>query len=95
MRNPAPGMLSTMKVGLPATSKSRDKANLIVFITPTIVGDTDFQLATGSGPEFLQSKMNKVPESKESFWDSAKPYDWTKPNTDAPAESGVTALPVK
>jgi type II secretory pathway component GspD/PulD (secretin) len=63
------------------TSKERDKSNLIVFITPTIVGGEDFQVAS---TDFLQTKKADRPEPKESFWDSAKPYDWTKPkNEDA------------
>jgi type II secretory pathway component GspD/PulD (secretin) len=66
------------------SDKSRDKANLIVFITPTIVGDTDFQAAS---TDFLQTKMANRPEPKESFMDSAKPYDWTKPKKDPLDES--------
>ena len=62
------------------SDKSRDKANLVVFITPTIVGDYDYQLAES---EFLQTKAPKPRESKESFMDSAKPYDWTKPKSDS------------
>lgn len=67
------------------SDKSRDKANLIVFITPTIIGDDSFQLA--GEPQFLQTKMANRPESKESFWDSAKPYDWTKPKPELAAAS--------
>jgi type II secretory pathway component GspD/PulD (secretin) len=74
------------------TSKSRDKANLIVFITPTIIGDPDFQLNESS--DFLQTKTPSRPESKESFWDSAKPYDWTKPKSQA-AVSRTEAAPLE
>jgi len=63
------------------TSKSRDKSNLIVFITPTIVQDYDFQVAS---TDFLQTKQPDRPEPKDSFWDSAKPHDWTKPKENAP-----------
>ena len=63
-------------------SKTRDKSNLIVFITPTIVEDYDFQIAS---TEFLQTKMPARPEPKESFLDTAKPYDWTKPKKEAQA----------
>jgi len=62
-------------------TKSRDKSNLIVFITPSIVNDYDFQVAS---TDYLQTKKADRPEPKESFWDSAKPYDWTKPKKDAP-----------
>jgi type II secretory pathway component GspD/PulD (secretin) len=58
------------------SDKRRDKANLVVFITPTIVGDYDFN---PSSTDFLQTKMADRREAKESFWDSSKPYDWTKP----------------
>ncbi|HMJ89966.1 MAG TPA: secretin N-terminal domain-containing protein [Candidatus Acidoferrum sp.] len=62
------------------TTKSRDKSNLIVFITPSIVQDYDFQVAS---TDFLQSKQANRPDTKDSFWDSAKPYDWTKPKKEA------------
>ena len=65
------------------TSKSRDKSNLMVFLTPTIVGGEDYQVAT---TDFLQTKKADRPDSKESFWDSAKPYDWTKPKKDDDAK---------
>jgi general secretion pathway protein D len=60
------------------SSKARDKSNLMVFITPTIVQDYDFQVAS---TDFLQTKKAERPEVKDSFWDSAKPADWTKPKT--------------
>lgn len=58
--------------------KSRDKANLVLFITPTIIGESDFQLAADSS-RFLNTKLENKPEPKESMWNSAKPHDWTKP----------------
>ncbi len=64
-----------------SSRKSRDKSNLIVFITPSIVNDYDFQVAS---TDFLQTKKADRPEPKETFWDSAKPHDWTKPKKDAP-----------
>jgi len=59
-------------------NKSRNKQNLLIFITPTIVDDGDYQANT-SGRVFLQSRASETPEPKESFWDSGKPHDWTKP----------------
>jgi type IV pilus assembly protein PilQ len=59
-------------------SKTRNKQNLMVFITPTIVEDEHFHLAS-SGGDFLNTRMVERAESKESAWDSGKPYDWTKP----------------
>ena len=58
-------------------SKSRNKSNLIIFITPTVVDDGDFH-ANSSGREFLQSRLIERPEPKETAWDSAKPHDWTR-----------------
>ena len=57
--------------------KSRNKSNLIIFITPTVVDEGDFH-ANSAGREFLQSRLVERPEPKETAWDSAKPHDWTK-----------------
>ncbi|HWN96246.1 MAG TPA: hypothetical protein VNT99_14515, partial [Methylomirabilota bacterium] len=70
------------------SDKSRDKANLIVFITPTIIGDYDFQVAS---TDFLQTRMADRPEPKDSFMDSAKPYDWTKPKKGADEGKPIAA----
>ncbi|MBI4328073.1 MAG: hypothetical protein HY674_22815 [Chloroflexi bacterium] len=58
-------------------SKSRSKANLIIFVTPTIVTEADFQptvtdfLSTPPPPENLGKE--------ESFWNSGKPLQLKKP----------------
>ena len=57
--------------------KSRNKSNLLIFITPTIVEDGDFHLST-SGGEFLKTRVAERKEPKESMWDSARPHDWTR-----------------
>lgn len=59
--------------------KERNKQNLLIFITPTIVDDGDYQANT-SGRVFLQSRPVESPEPKETAWDSGKPHDWTKPS---------------
>jgi general secretion pathway protein D len=59
-------------------SKSRNKQNLLIFITPTIVDESDFH-ASASGRLFMQSRPVESAEPKETAWDSGKPYDWTKP----------------
>jgi len=78
------------------TDKRRDKANLIVFITPTIIGDDDFQ---PHYTDFLQTKMSTGTQViKDTFWDSAKPYDWTKPKKEkeeAAATETSAAVPAK
>ena len=58
-------------------SKTRNKQNLLIFVTPTIVDDGDYQANTG-GRVFLQSRPLETPEPKESAWDSGKPHDWTQ-----------------
>lgn len=58
--------------------KSRNKSNLMIFLTPTIVDDSAFHL-TSSGTDFLKNKIVEKPEAVESAWDSGKPHDWTKP----------------
>jgi Flp pilus assembly secretin CpaC len=59
--------------------KSLDKDNLLIFITPTIVKDTDFAPAP---TQFLKSRPTALKPSMNprSFWDSAKPlHDWSNP----------------
>jgi len=63
-------------------NKSLDKDNLLIFITPTIVKDTDFQPSTTG---FLKSSPMGPgkPMNAQSAWNSAKPHDWSNPsNTD-------------
>ena len=58
--------------------RTRNKSNLLIFITPTIVEEAAFQ-PSASGAEFLKTRMVEKPEVEEKLWDSAKPYDWSKP----------------
>ena len=63
-------------------SKGIEKDNLLIFITPTVVRDNDFQPTSTS---FLQSSSlgPKSPMNPKSPWSSGKPYDWSNPkNTD-------------
>jgi type IV pilus assembly protein PilQ len=69
-------------------SKSRTKANLLVFLTPTIVQDEDFQ---PTKTDFLKTPVptKDVFEGDWSAWDSGKPRDWSKPDSkpsDEPAK---------
>lgn len=59
-------------------SLSMDKENLVIFITPTIVKDTDFQPAT---TDFLASKpvQMKEPMNPNSFWDKPGEPQWSNP----------------
>ncbi|MEY2427728.1 MAG: type pilus assembly protein PilQ [Verrucomicrobiota bacterium] len=61
-----------------SNTKDRTKSNLLIFITPTIVTDDDYQPTKS---EYLKTP---VPTSdtlgKEwSAWDSGKPLDWSQP----------------
>jgi general secretion pathway protein D len=66
-------------------SKTRTKSNLLIFLTPTIVQDADFQPTKS---DFLK---NPVPvkdcaEENWSSWDSGKSMDWSKPKPDPAAD---------
>src|SRR5262249_47286803 len=54
-------------------SKSRQKNNLLVFVTPTIVQDSDFQPTQS---HFLQTPLQTTEEKDWNAWDSGKPVDW-------------------
>jgi type II secretory pathway component GspD/PulD (secretin) len=79
---PILGDLPGLGAAFRSNSKDRRKANLVVFITPTIVNDEDFM---PTQTEFLK----KQPPADESdsaedprfkgMLDSAKPHDWSKP----------------
>jgi type II secretory pathway component GspD/PulD (secretin) len=56
-------------------SKERKKNNLLIFITPTIIEDTDFQQAERS--QFLKTPIVKESDPDWSAMDSGKPYDWS------------------
>jgi len=62
--------------------KSRQKGNLLIFLTPTIVQDEDF---TPTKTDFLKTPMpiGDYATPDWSAFDSAKPMDWTKPAFDA------------
>src|ERR1041385_1998507 len=59
-------------------TKSRQKSNLIIFITPTIVEDADFQ-PTKSDFLKIPAPASDTLDSDWSAWDSGKPLDWSKP----------------
>src|SRR6266545_1363363 len=65
-----------------SSAKNRNKQNLIIFITPTIISDDDFQ---PTPTDFL--KKHPLPDKAENdpgpftntILDSAEPHDWSKP----------------
>jgi type II secretory pathway component GspD/PulD (secretin) len=65
-------------------SKSMDKQNLLIFITPTIVQDTDFH---ESHTKFLQAQPVKTRQflDPDSAWDGTRPASHAKTKTDPQA----------
>jgi general secretion pathway protein D len=79
---PLLGDIPVLGYAFHSESKSVDKDNLLVFITPTIVKDTDFQTPLPESTTFLKSS----PDAKRaavmdanSMWDSTEPHDWSNP----------------
>jgi general secretion pathway protein D len=74
-------------------TKSRLKQNLLIFITPTIVQDEDFQPTKST---FLKERLpaHDDIEGEWSAWDDGKPKDWSKPQPiydDSLIKSGTTS----
>ena len=71
-------------------SKKRSKSSLLIFVTPTIVGEKDYQ---PTQTEFLKTRIKENPEvedwEKKSF-NRAQPKDWTKPKTTAADDATET-----
>jgi type II secretory pathway component GspD/PulD (secretin) len=57
-------------------SKSHAAETVLIFVTPTIISDSDYQR---SDSKFLKRKPASPSEVGESAWDTGEPYDWTKP----------------
>lgn len=66
-----------------SSSKSSDKDNLLIFITPTILQDTDFHPTT---TDFLQAepKTEKQVLNPNNLWEGSKPYNWANPQKTDP-----------
>jgi type II secretory pathway component GspD/PulD (secretin) len=73
-------------------SKEREKQNLLIFITPTIVGDQDYQPASST---YLQTPVPQKDELEGdwSYWDTGKPKDWSKKKTAAAETTEYAPLP--
>ena len=79
---PILGDIPVLGYAFRSENKGIEKDNLLIFITPTIVKDNDFQPTTTA---FLQSSPlgPQSPMNPKNPWNSAKPYDWSNPkNTD-------------
>jgi type II secretory pathway component GspD/PulD (secretin) len=59
-------------------SKNRLKSNLLVFVTPTIVQDSDYH---PTKTDFLNTPTptSDNVDKEWTAWDSGKPHDWSKP----------------
>ena len=70
-------------------TKSRTKSNMIVFLTPTIVEEEDFQATTSN---YLKTKVpvKDTIERDWSAWDSGKPIEWSKPSSPKASDSSGT-----
>ncbi len=58
-----------------SSNKTQNKRNLLIFITPTIVQNEDFQPTETT---FLKTKVNDGGRMDFGAWDSGKPQDWSK-----------------
>ncbi len=70
-------------------TKSLTKQNLIIFITPTIVKDTDFHPNTSdylnSTPDSAELK-SPIKLNPNSWWDTTKTSDWSNPSSSKSAD---------
>lgn len=60
-------------------SKTKEKKDLVIFITPTIVMDSDFQNHPSNFLATQPDAKHPVLMNTESMWDSTQPYDWSNP----------------
>ena len=62
-------------------AKQRQKGNLIIFLTPTIVQDEDFM---PTKTDYLKTQVPAEDDAGPAWsaYDSAKPLDWSKPAAD-------------
>jgi general secretion pathway protein D len=57
-------------------AKKREQSNLIMFITPTIVEDTDYHVSKST---YLKTSPDEVqPDKAWTAWDEGAPKDWSK-----------------
>lgn len=56
-------------------SKEKNKRNLLIFVTPTIVSEEDYQKPMPSSTNFLKTKPIERPDIEEPAWDSGAPKD--------------------
>jgi type II secretory pathway component GspD/PulD (secretin) len=72
---PILGDIPILGLAFRSDSKARNKSNLLVFITPSIVQDTDFQETKS---DFLKTPLTHDRTPDWGPWNSGKPWDWSK-----------------
>ncbi len=79
---PVLGDIPYLGAAFRSSAKIGDKKNLLIFITPTILQDSDFHPTT---TDFLNAQPLQRPQTlnPNSIWDSTQPHNWADPeNTD-------------
>ncbi len=72
---PILGDIPILGLAFRSDAKARNKSNLLVFITPSIVQDTDFQETKS---DFLKTPLTHDRTPDWGPWNSGKPWDWSK-----------------
>ena len=80
---PVLGDIPVLGYAFRSENKGMDKDNLLIFLTPTIVKDSDYHPTSS---QFLESSPlgHKPPMNPISMWNSAKPRDWSSPKDTDP-----------
>jgi type II secretory pathway component GspD/PulD (secretin) len=60
-------------------SLAHTRDTILIFVTPTIIEDADFQPGQST---FLARKQASPSDVPESSWNTGEPHDWTKPKDD-------------
>jgi type II secretory pathway component GspD/PulD (secretin) len=59
--------------------KSKDSKELVIFLTPTIIKDSDFQLHPNNFLATQPDAKRPVLMNPDSAWNNTEPYDWSNP----------------
>lgn len=90
---PILGDIPVLGLAFRSENKTMNKENLLIFLTPTILKDTDFQAAS---TDFLQTqpRLMKDPMNPRSWWDSGEARgDWSNPLTPPDQQPKPTVMP--